>query len=171
LTSSKASPSLTYLEFGRSRNHTRMGTVGVMRADTYRDRCLQVTLLQKKNPWQRGLSVLNIFVHRDVNVGSLYDGKEMADRGDVIVVTVNYRVGPLGFLSSGDARLARKIAGFGGNPDNITLFGQSGAASVSFQMLSPHSKGLFRRAISQGGVALTPGLCRRTPWLSPRRLL
>lgn len=36
---------------------------------------------------------------------SLYDGKEMADRGDVIIVTVNYRVGTMGFLSSGDARL------------------------------------------------------------------
>ena len=36
---------------------------------------------------------------------SLYDGKEMADRGNVIIVTVNYRVGTMGFLSSGDARL------------------------------------------------------------------
>lgn len=36
---------------------------------------------------------------------SLYDGKEMADRGDVIIVTINYRVGTMGFLSSGDARL------------------------------------------------------------------
>jgi len=36
---------------------------------------------------------------------SLYDGKEMADRGGVIIVTVNYRVGTLGFLSTGDARM------------------------------------------------------------------
>jgi len=36
---------------------------------------------------------------------SLYDGKELAERGDVIVVTVNYRVGTMGFLSSGDARM------------------------------------------------------------------
>ncbi|KAK1892000.1 Bile salt-activated lipase [Dissostichus eleginoides] len=118
---------------------------------------------------------------------SLYDGKEMADRGDVIVVTVNYRVGPLGFLSSGDARLPgnyglwdqhaaiswvrRNIAAFGGNPDNITLFGQSaGAASVSFQMLSPHSKGLFRRAISQGGVALSPWALQKKPMALTKKI-
>uniref|UniRef100_A0A3P8WRJ6 Carboxylic ester hydrolase n=1 Tax=Cynoglossus semilaevis TaxID=244447 RepID=A0A3P8WRJ6_CYNSE len=82
---------------------------------------------------------------------SLYDGKETADRGGVIVVTVNYRVGTLGFLSTGDARLPgnyglwdqhaaiawirRNIEAFGGHPMNITIFGQSaGAASVSYQI-------------------------------------
>ncbi|CAK6983190.1 bile salt-activated lipase-like [Scomber scombrus] len=111
---------------------------------------------------------------------SLYDGKEMADRGKVIVVTVNYRVGPMGFLSSGDDRLPgnyglwdqhaaiswvrRNIEAFGGNQDNITIFGQSaGAASVSYQMLSPYSKGLFRRAITQGGVALSPWALQKNP--------
>uniref|UniRef100_A0A8C2YYN9 Carboxylic ester hydrolase n=1 Tax=Cyclopterus lumpus TaxID=8103 RepID=A0A8C2YYN9_CYCLU len=111
---------------------------------------------------------------------SLYDGKELAERGDVIVVTVNYRVGTMGFLSSGDARLPgnyglwdqhaaiswvrRNIAAFGGNPENITIFGQSaGAVSASYQMLSPHSKGLFRRVISQCGVALSPWALQKNP--------
>ncbi|XP_010774311.1 bile salt-activated lipase-like, partial [Notothenia coriiceps] len=103
-----------------------------MKADTYRDRCLQVTLLQKKTHGSEDCLYLNIFVPQGRKLSknlpvmvylfggafllgasndisflgeSLYDGKEIADRGDVIVVTVNYRVGPLGFLSSGDARL------------------------------------------------------------------
>ncbi|KAI3373019.1 hypothetical protein L3Q82_023454, partial [Scortum barcoo] len=118
---------------------------------------------------------------------SLYDGKEMADRGNVIVVTVNYRVGTMGFLSTGDARLPgnyglwdqhaaiswvrRNIEAFGGNPDNITIFGQSaGAASVSFQMLSPYSKGLFRRAITQCGVALSPWALQRSPMALTKKI-
>lgn len=52
------------------------------------------------------------------------------------------------------------IAKFGGDPDNVTLFGQSaGAASVHFHMLSPASEGLFHRAIIQSGSALNPWAC------------
>uniref|UniRef100_A0A8P4KPW7 Carboxylic ester hydrolase n=1 Tax=Dicentrarchus labrax TaxID=13489 RepID=A0A8P4KPW7_DICLA len=183
------------------------GWSGILKAIKYRDRCLQVTLLQTKTQGSEDCLYLNIFVPQgrklssnlpvmvylfggafllgasnDVAIlgDSLYDGKEMAERGNVIIVTVNYRVGTLGFLSSGDARLPgnyglwdqhaaiswvrRNIEAFGGNPDNITIFGQSaGAASVSFQMLSPYSKGLFRRAISQCGVALSPWALQNNP--------
>ncbi|XP_041854985.1 bile salt-activated lipase-like [Melanotaenia boesemani] len=183
------------------------GWDGILKATKYRDRCLQVTLLQTKTQGSEDCLYLNIFVPQgrllstnlpvmvylfggafllgasnDVEVlgNSLYDGKEMADRGGVIIVTVNYRVGTLGFLSTGDSRLpgnyglwdqhaaiswvCRNIEAFGGNPDNITIFGQSaGAASVSFQMLSPYSKGLFRRAITQGGVALSPWALQKNP--------
>nr|XP_015857362.1 bile salt-activated lipase isoform X1 [Peromyscus maniculatus bairdii] len=110
----------------------------------------------------------------------LYDGEEIATRGNVIVVTFNYRVGPLGFLSTGDANLPgnfglrdqhmaiawvkRNIAAFGGDPDNITIFGESaGGASVSLQTLSPYNKGLIRRAISQSGVALSPWAIQKNP--------
>uniref|UniRef100_A0A8C6UJ15 Carboxylic ester hydrolase n=1 Tax=Neogobius melanostomus TaxID=47308 RepID=A0A8C6UJ15_9GOBI len=103
----------------------------------------------------------------------LYSGEEIADRGNVIVVTLGYRVGTLGFLSTGDSDLPgnyglwdqqaaiawvhRNIRSFGGDPGNITLFGESaGGASVSFQTLTPHNKGMIRRAISQSGVALCP---------------
>ncbi|XP_053180759.1 bile salt-activated lipase-like [Scomber japonicus] len=183
------------------------GWTGVLKATEYRERCLQVTLLQTKTQGSEDCLYLNIFVPQGRKVSmnlpvmvylfggafllgasndvailgdSLYDGKEMADRGKVIVVTVNYRVGTMGFLSSGDDRLPgnyglwdqhaaiswirRNIAAFGGNPDNITIFGQSaGAASVSYQMLSPYSKGLFRRAITQGGVALSPWALQKNP--------
>ena len=102
-----------------------------------------------------------------------YDGQHLAARG-VVVVTVQYRLGPLGFLvhprlneespqaTSGNYGLLDQIAAlrwvqrnaraFGGNPDNVTLFGQSaGSRSVSLLLISPLAKGLFHRAIAQSG--------------------
>ncbi|XP_012262883.2 esterase E4-like isoform X3 [Athalia rosae] len=91
--------------------------------------------------------------------------------GDVIVVSINYRLNVFGFLqlrdpvASGnmglkDQRAALKwvkenISQFGGDPNNITIFGGSaGGASVHYQLLSPLSKGLFNKAIIQSGTAL-----------------
>lgn len=85
---------------------------------------------------------------------------------DVVLVTLNYRVGAFGFLSlenndvPGNAGLKdqlmalrwvqQNIARFGGDPNNVTLFGESaGGASVHYHLLSPLSKGLFKRAIIQ----------------------
>ncbi|KAJ8716843.1 hypothetical protein PYW07_003470 [Mythimna separata] len=88
---------------------------------------------------------------------------------DVIVVTINYRLDSLGFLCLGTAEVPgnagmkdqvfalrwvnENIAQFGGNPRNITVFGESaGATSVGYHLVSPMSKGLFQRAILQSGV-------------------
>ena len=110
---------------------------------------------------------------------AVYDGTELAKKG-VIVVSVNYRVGPLGSLvhpeltkesehrSSGNYGLLDQIAAlrwvhtniaaFGGDPSQVTIFGQSaGAISVANLMKSPLAKGLFARAIAQSG----PGLLGR----------
>jgi len=101
---------------------------------------------------------------------SFYGPEHLLDE-DIVLVTVNYRLGPIGFLSTGDAaapgnfglkdqvealRWVRdNIHVFGGNPDSVTLFGESaGASSVHYHMLSPLSKGLFHRGISQSGTAL-----------------
>ncbi|XP_069690788.1 juvenile hormone esterase-like [Periplaneta americana] len=90
---------------------------------------------------------------------------------DVVLVTFNYRVGALGFLSTGDNAapgnyglkdqvaalqwVRANIAALGGDPLCVTLFGQSaGGAAVHYHMLSPLSGGLFHRAISQSGTAL-----------------
>ncbi|XP_021181940.3 juvenile hormone esterase isoform X1 [Helicoverpa armigera] len=98
-------------------------------------------------------------------------GPEFLFLHDVIVVTINYRLEALGFLcldtpevpgNAGmkDQVLAMRwvkenISTFGGDPDNITLFGESaGGACVNFHMLSPMSKGLFNKAIAQSGVCL-----------------
>uniref|UniRef100_A0A182QQQ3 Carboxylic ester hydrolase n=1 Tax=Anopheles farauti TaxID=69004 RepID=A0A182QQQ3_9DIPT len=90
---------------------------------------------------------------------------------DVIYVGANFRLGPLGFLSTEqedcpgnnglkDQNLVLRwihdnIASFGGNPDSVTVFGESaGGASGTYHMMSPLSKGLFHRVISQSGVNL-----------------
>lgn len=96
-------------------------------------------------------------------------GPQFLVRKDVILVTINYRLEVLGYLSldtediPGNAGMKDQVAAlkwvkenirnFGGDPDNITIFGESaGGASVSFHLVSPMSKGLFKRAISQSGT-------------------
>jgi para-nitrobenzyl esterase len=107
---------------------------------------------------------------------SIYDGTNLSQAGDVVVVNFNYRLGPLGFLSlpsldaedpaspSGnygieDQRAAltwvqENIAAFGGDPGNVTLFGESaGGGSTAIHMVSPASAGLFQRAIIESGFS------------------
>ncbi|XP_045506429.1 juvenile hormone esterase-like [Colias croceus] len=98
---------------------------------------------------------------------------EFLIKNDVILVTINYRLDVLGFLSldtediPGNAGMKDQVAAlrwvqnnirnFGGNPVNVTIFGESaGAASVSAHLISPMSKGLFKRAITQSGTTLCP---------------
>ncbi len=98
----------------------------------------------------------------------------------VVLVTINYRLGVFGFLATSDlAKEANGAAGnyglldmvaalqwvkanikeFGGNPENVTIFGESaGSAAVSTLMVSPIAKGLFHRAIGESGGALGDGL-------------
>uniref|UniRef100_A0A8U8AY77 Carboxylic ester hydrolase n=1 Tax=Geospiza parvula TaxID=87175 RepID=A0A8U8AY77_GEOPR len=184
------------------------GWDGTLKAKEFKKRCMQVKLTQTDVRGSEDCLYLNIWVpqgRKQVSTklpvmvyiyggafllgGSqganfldnyLYDGEEIAVRGNVIVVTINYRVGPLGFLSTGDENLPgnyglkdqhmaiawvkRNIKAFGGDPDNITIFGESaGAASVSLQTLSPKNKGLFKRAISQSGVGLCSWAIQRDP--------
>ena len=97
-----------------------------------------------------------------------YAGATLADRGDVVVVTINYRLGALGFLRApalGETNFGMRdqicalrwvrenIANFGGDPDNVTIFGESaGGMSVATLMASPEAAGLFWRAIPQSGA-------------------
>jgi para-nitrobenzyl esterase len=111
-------------------------------------------------------------------VCTVYNGAALAQKG-VVVVSMNYRVGALGFLvypeltresehhSSGNYGILdqiaalkwvqRNIAAFGGDPGRVTIFGQSaGAISVDDLMRSPVAKGLFARAIAESGPGLFP---------------
>lgn len=103
-----------------------------------------------------------------------YDGRSFASQGDVVVVTINYRLGVLGFLhlaefgeeyaTSGNNGILDQItalewvrdniAAFGGDPNNVTIFGESaGAMSVGTLLATPLAKGLFHKAILQSGAA------------------
>jgi para-nitrobenzyl esterase len=107
----------------------------------------------------------------------LYNGVNLCKRGNVVVVTVNHRLNGFGFLylgkiagkkyeSSGDVGMLdivlslkwikNNIAQFGGNPDNITIFGQSGGgAKCATLMAMPSAKGLFQKVITMSGQQLT----------------
>lgn len=103
----------------------------------------------------------------------LYNGNNMATEGDVVIVTIQYRLGVLGWLDLSqfgekykhsanlgllDQRAALKwvkenIASFGGDPDNITIFGESaGSISVTCHLLTPYAGDLFHKAIAQSGT-------------------
>ncbi|GFU24529.1 acetylcholinesterase-1 [Nephila pilipes] len=101
----------------------------------------------------------------------LYDARALARRGKVIVVTINYRLGVFGFLTSGtdeapgnvgmyDMLMALQwvndnIESFGGDKDQITLHGESaGSIAISLLCVSPLSKGLFSKAIMESGTAI-----------------
>jgi para-nitrobenzyl esterase len=103
----------------------------------------------------------------EYGTGAAYDGSRFA-RDGVVCVTINYRVGPDGFLyfGKGDANrglldqiaalqwVRENIAAFGGDPGNITIFGESaGGMSVGTLLSMPRAEGLFRRAIVESGTA------------------
>jgi para-nitrobenzyl esterase len=103
----------------------------------------------------------------EVGTGASYDGSRFA-RDGIVCVTINYRVGPEGFLylADGDANLGLldqiaalewvrdNSAAFGGDPANVTIFGESaGAMSVGTLLAVPRAEGLFRRAIAQSGAS------------------
>ncbi|KAM5262855.1 cocaine esterase-like [Ctenodactylus gundi] len=110
-----------------------------------------------------------------VGMASMYDGSVLAAYENVVVVIIQYRLGVPGFFSTGDEHatgnwgfldqvaalrwVQMNIAHFGGNPDRVTIFGESaGGTSVSLHVLSPMSRGLFHGAIMESGVALVPSL-------------
>src|SRR5450631_3449156 len=122
----------------------------------------------------------------------VHNGEHLARKG-VVLVSINYRVGTLGFLahpeltaesshhSSGNYGLLDQIAGlrwvkrniaaFGGDPDRVTIFGESaGGISVSILCASPEAEGLFRGAISQSGGSFGPSRATHYPGENMRRL-
>ncbi|XP_012368996.1 carboxylesterase 4A isoform X1 [Octodon degus] len=115
-----------------------------------------------------------------VGAASTYEGSELAAREKVVLVFLQYRLGILGFLSTGDSEargnwalldqlaalhwVQENIEVFGGDPKSVTLFGQSaGAMCISGLMVSPLAQGLFHKAISQSGTAVFKGFITHDP--------
>uniref|UniRef100_A0A8C2KE46 Neuroligin 4 X-linked b n=1 Tax=Cyprinus carpio TaxID=7962 RepID=A0A8C2KE46_CYPCA len=122
-----------------------------------------------------GLKPVMVYIHGGSYVegtGNMIDGSILASYGHVIVVTVNYRLGVLGFLSTGDQAakgnyglldqiqalrwVKENIQAFNGDPERVTIFGSgAGASCVSLLTLSHYSEDLFQKAIIQSGTALS----------------
>jgi len=131
------------------------------------------------NPAGAGLPVM-VWIHGGTFIagsGAIFDGGKLATKGNLVVVTINYRLGPFGFLAnrSLDATDPRHVSGnyglldqqaalrwvkdniaaFGGNPKRVTVAGESaGAISVGLHLVSPAAAGLFARAILESGPFL-----------------
>ncbi|XP_008561566.1 PREDICTED: cocaine esterase-like [Galeopterus variegatus] len=140
--------------------------------------CLYLSIYTPAHAHQGSNLPVMVWIHGGalvVGSASMYDGSVLAAFEDVVVVTIQYRLGVLGFFSTGDKHatgnwgyldqvaalrwVQQNIAHFGGNPDRVTIFGESaGGTSVSSHVISPMSRGLFHGAIMESGVALLPDL-------------
>lgn len=143
--------------------------------------CLTLNVLAPAAPSSRPRPVMVYIYGGGYLVGTsatpLYLGKSLAERGDIVYVSINYRIGPLGYLDLTrystperpyDSNLGlrdqvaalqwvqRNIAAFGGDPDCVTIFGESaGGNAVTTLLATPAAEGLFHRAIAQSSA---PGL-------------
>ena len=157
---------------------------------TYSEDCLNLNIYA---PYEaKGAPVILFFYgggfDSGLNAENPFDGSGWAQRGAVAVMA-NYRVGPLGYLTHEEIQnkygrdgnfglddqltalrwVRAHIAAFGGDPDNITLMGQSaGAISVQYLCLNPAHRGLFRRAVMMSGGGMFPRFALPRPTESTR---
>jgi para-nitrobenzyl esterase len=150
--------------------------------------CLRLQIYAPRRPSNERLPVMVFIHGGAFTVGAggwmAYDGSDLVAH-DVIAVAINYRLGPLGFLALGELAaevpaerelagttgnaglldqvealrwVQRNIGRFGGDPDNVTIFGESaGAMSVCSLMAAPPARGLFHRAIMESGSCMAVG--------------
>ncbi len=151
--------------------------------------CLFLNVWRPQAPAKKPRPVMVYFHGGAYSTGSvtdpLNDGAKLAERGDVVVVTVNHRLNALGYLylperfpdSGNNGQLdlicalqwvQRNIAAFGGDPKNVTVFGQSGGgAKIATLMAMPAARGLFHKAITMSGQQVTAS-ARSMPANAPR---
>jgi para-nitrobenzyl esterase len=155
-----------------------MGTLSPM-VGGFDENCLTVNVYTPQSTAAGGLPVY-VFIHGGafISGGSVqYDGQKLSERGPLVVVTLNYRLGVLGFLSHAGLDAARgeapagndgirdqqlalrwvqsNIAAFGGDPSKVTIAGESaGAMSACLHLVSPLSRELGQRFVFESGVCM-----------------
>ncbi|XP_039881263.1 carboxylesterase 5A-like [Simochromis diagramma] len=145
--------------------------------------CLYLNIYTPANRAKNAKLPVMVWIHGGgfaLGSASIYDGSALAAYQDVVVVLIQYRLGLLGFLSTGDEHISgnfglldqvealkwiqQHIHNFGGDPGLVTIFGESaGGVSVSLLLLSPLSDGLFHRAIAESGTAAMNVLMTNDP--------
>ena len=155
---------------------------------TYSEDCLFLNVFAPENAKADDKLPVLIYIHGGSFTGGCghekhFDGPVWPAKG-IIGVTINYRLGPLGFLTLPELKqeagitgnyglydqmtafqwVKDNIASFGGDPENVTIMGQSaGAMSVQQHCLSPLTKGMFRRAIMSSGGGVSKMMSARGP--------
>ncbi|XP_072488369.1 liver carboxylesterase 1-like [Notamacropus eugenii] len=140
----------------------------------YSEDCLYLNIYTPAILTKKSNLPVMVWIHGGVlfmGEASTYNGLALSALENVVVVSIQYRIGIFGFFSTGDEHasgnwgcldqvaalhwIQRNIANFGGDPSSVTIFGEdSGGFSVSALVLSPLTKNLFHRAIFQSGVVL-----------------
>nr|BAC75712.1 carboxylesterase [Felis catus] len=148
---------------------------------TFSEDCLYLNIYTPVDLRKKNRLPVMVWIHGGglmVGGASTYSGLVLSAHENVVVVTIQYRLGIWGYFSTGDEHsrgnwglldqvaalrwVQENIANFGGNPGSVTIFGESaGGISVSILVLSPLAKNLFHRAISESGVALITALVKK----------
>lgn len=167
-------------EFGLAAMQHRSGArIGARTTQPTGEDCLTLNVVAPVEPSSTPRPVM-VFIHGGAyligtSALSLYSGSRLATRGDVVVVSINYRLGAFGYVDFSefstperpfDSNLGlrdqvaalewvqRNIAAFGGDPGNVTVFGESaGAHAVLSLLAAPAASGLFHRGIAQSAPA------------------
>uniref|UniRef100_A0A8C8M9E7 Carboxylic ester hydrolase n=1 Tax=Oncorhynchus tshawytscha TaxID=74940 RepID=A0A8C8M9E7_ONCTS len=145
--------------------------------------CLYLNIYTPAKPAENTKLPVMVWIHGGgfaMGSASTYDGSALAAYQDVVVVVIQYRLGLLGFFSTGDKYapgnmglldqvealrwVQEHIHNFGGNSKSVTIFGESaGGVSVSLLLHSPLSAGLFHRAIAESGTASMDAIINSDP--------
>ncbi|EDV20447.1 uncharacterized protein TRIADDRAFT_32115, partial [Trichoplax adhaerens] len=140
--------------------------------------CLYLNIYTPKVDSKSPLLPVLVWIHGGgyvMGTGANWHGETLSTREDIVVVTINYRLGALGFMTARNEKnsdilpanngqldqnialkwIQRNIRHFGGDKTKVTIAGNSaGAVSIGFHLLSPSSQGLFRSAVLQSGTPL-----------------
>uniref|UniRef100_A0A4W4HC25 Carboxylic ester hydrolase n=1 Tax=Electrophorus electricus TaxID=8005 RepID=A0A4W4HC25_ELEEL len=142
--------------------------------------CLYLNIYTPAKPSEYANLPVLVWIHGggfSLGSASIFDGSVLSAYENVVVVLIQYRLGLLGFFSTGDEHapgnyglldqvaalqwVQENIHSFGGDSGSVTIFGESaGGISVSLLLLSPLSAGLFHRAIAESGCALMQGIVK-----------